>query len=92
MSWPFVSHGFVDFVFGGGGNACFPPGACLPALRGLNLHHQLNPFSSGLVSLSACGELKISSQLGASTDGALGWSVLQAGQVNQLQRFEKLKL
>ena len=47
--WPFVSHGFVDFVFGGGGNACFPPGACLPALRGLNLHHQLNTFSSGLV-------------------------------------------
>ena len=47
--------------------------------------------SSGAFRLWYC-QLKISSGLVASTDGALGWSVLQAGQVNQLQRFEKLKL
>ena len=47
--------------------------------------------------MSACDELKIDwlsfkkKKLQA-TQKAQGWSVLQPGQVNQLERFEKLKL
>ena len=46
--------------------------------------------------LSACDELKIGwlslKKEAASNAKSSGWSVLQRGQVNQLQSFEKLKL